>query len=422
MTGFRRLFLYPAAFVRTTHSGQAEGRRTPLYDFHLAQNAKLINFCGYSLPIQYNSQSIIDSHNHVRRRCGVFDVSHMLQVRVFGSDRIHFMETLTTADLAELPAGSGTLSVYLNDRGGILDDVIINVCKEPYLYVVSNAACAEKITNLLKEKREHFTKLGRDVQLDFMTDRALLAVQGPEAHETIKKGITATERTTFEDIYFMETALFSSIFGLKADGLPIRITRCGYTGEDGYEIKVPAELSVDLANWLTVFTNVKPVGLAARDTLRLEAGMCLYGNDLFEERTPVESSLGWLIGKRRRSSPSQRPFPGSELVLNQLNNPRTLTHKRIGLASNLGPPARTGAKLYVQGETTPIGEVTSGCYSPTLRRNIAMAYVKPDFANPGQQLHAEIREKHFPFIVTALPFVPNRFVRRPTKRDSVRVA
>ncbi|KAF8572133.1 hypothetical protein P879_00475 [Paragonimus westermani] len=412
VTKFRNFFIRPS-LVRAKHSKAMEPKRTPFYDFHLTQGAKLIEFCGFAMPIQYESQNILDSHHHVRNHCGIFDVSHMLQVKVLGNDRVNFMESLTTADLVNLPAGSGTLSVYLNESGGILDDVIINVCKEPYLYVVSNAACAEKISKHLKENQETFRKLGKDVTVELSNDKALVAIQGPEAHDIVRTGIPSAEWPTFDDLFFMETAQFSSFFGLCLESEPIRITRCGYTGEDGYEVSLPAQLAVELGHCLMKVKQVKPIGLAARDTLRLEAGMCLYGNDLDETTTPIEASLNWLVGKRRRQITAQPLFPGAEYVLNQLYKKTPITRKRIGLKGEFGPQARPGSKIFAPQSDIQVGNVTSGCLSPTLGQNIAMAYVKPDFISHGQELAVEIRKKLHKFTVCNIPFVQNRYVRRP---------
>ncbi|VDP94683.1 unnamed protein product [Echinostoma caproni] len=263
-------------------------KKTPFYDFHVAENAKLVDFCGFSLPIVYKAQSIIDSHRHVRTNCGIFDVSHMLQTKLSGADRIKFMESLTVSDLQGLRKGCGTLSVFLNDNGGIVDDLIITVCREPYLYVVSNAACAAKVRAHLTEKQKAFVSSGNEVNLEFL-DHALLAVQGPKANSIIREGIQHNDRPIFDDLYHMESTVISSLF-------EIRITRCGYTGEDGYEISIPSSLALPLARKLREYGSVRPIGLAARDTLRLEGGMCLYGNELSETTSPVEAALTWLIG------------------------------------------------------------------------------------------------------------------------------
>lgn len=374
----------------------------------------MIDFCGYSLPIVYRSQSIIDSHRHVRANCGIFDVSHMLQLIVSGVDRIKFMESLTVSDLQGLARGSGTLSVYLNDNGGIIDDLIINVCREPYLYVVSNAACAMKVRKHLAERQKAFVASGNEVHLQFL-DHALLAIQGPKANEIVGYGISRNDQPLFDDLYFMETTIISSLFGLSHPMEDIRITRCGYTGEDGYEISLPATLALPLARKLREFDQVKPIGLAARDTLRLEGGMCLYGNDLSETTTPVEASLIWLIGKRRRKQDDSPHFPGFERIQKQLTDKTTVKQKRVGLSGPSGPQPRPGSKVVCDSLSgqTEVGEVTSGCMSPSLGHNISMGYVRSDLAVTGQKLQVMIRGKLFPYTVTALPFVPNHYVRRP---------
>ncbi|KER19647.1 hypothetical protein T265_11633 [Opisthorchis viverrini] len=396
--------------VRTNSTGAL---RTPFYDFHISHGAKIVDFCGFSLPIQYAQQNILDSHNYVRKNCGIFDVSHMLQVRIHGADRLYFMESLTSSDLLNLPPGTGTLSVYLKDDGGILDDLIINKCTEPYLYVVSNAACAEKITSHLRMKQIEFSQSGKDATVEFLGRYALLAVQGPESYNILRQNTDTEGQRILDNLYFMESSIIPSLFGLNDSSDPIRITRCGYTGEDGYEISVPDKLALELANRMMETRRVKPIGLAARDTLRLEAGMCLYGNDLSESVTPVEASLSWLVGKRRRQASSDPPIRGGKKILAQLKDKAQVSERRIGIAGGTGPQARTGAKIFSDKIDGPVGQVTSGCLSPTLGRNIAMAYVKSEFTNPGEKLHVEIRQKLYPFTVTSLPFVPNRYVRRP---------
>ncbi|THD23795.1 Aminomethyltransferase [Fasciola hepatica] len=413
--------LFATGFLRVSRrlshaeSNVQKALKTPFYDFHVAEGAKLIDFFGYSLPIVYHSQSIIDSHRHVRAQCGIFDVSHMLQLKVSGADRIKFMESLTVSDLQALPRGSGTLSVYLNENGGIIDDLIIHVCREPYLYVVSNAACAGKVRKHLIDKQKEFVASGNDVNLRFL-DHALLAVQGPKANEVVRNGVSPTDRSSFEDLYFMETTVISSLFGLSHPTEEIRITRCGYTGEDGYEISLPATVALPLARKLCEFDEVKPIGLAARDTLRLEGGMCLYGNDLSETTTPVEASLAWLIGKRRRKQGDSMHFPGFERIHQQLSDKTAVKQKRVGLSGPSGPQPRPGSKVVcvtASGNTDEVGQVTSGCLSPSLGHNISMAYVRSDLAVPGQKLQVVIRGKQFPYTVTGLPFVPNHYVRRP---------
>ncbi|KAK4472708.1 hypothetical protein MN116_003935 [Schistosoma mekongi] len=385
-------------------------RRTPLYDFHLSQKARMVDFCNYIMPLQYSDQSIIDSHHFVRQHCGLFDVSHMLQMQVFGNDRVNFLESLTCADINGLSSSVGTLSVFLLDNGGILDDTIIMKCKEPYLYVVSNAACSSKIQAHVTKMMIKCIESGQQVELEVLKN-ALLALQGPDAYSVLRSGISPTDVQNFENLYFMESMLVDSLFGFKTSGSGIRLTRCGYTGEDGYEISIPSEIAIPIAEILVRHSCVKPVGLAARDTLRLEAGLCLYGNDISEETTPVEASLSWLISKQRRLGRDPK-FPGYSVIINQLKNKNEVKHKRIGLIYESGPPARRGSKIFDQSMQLEIGTVTSGCFSPTLNTNIGMAYVKSEFGENGRQLFVQIRHKFYPCIITKMPFITTKYVRR----------
>ncbi|CAL8075600.1 unnamed protein product [Calicophoron daubneyi] len=336
----------------------------------------------------------------------------MLQTKVSGDDRFSFMESLTVADLLGLKPGSGTLSVYTNPSGGIMDDLIVHVCKEPYLYVVSNACCADKIKTHLTTAMKTPFQSGKNVKIEFL-DNALLAVQGPKAHSVIKDGIATSDISKFENLYFMETMLISSFFGLYEKSREIRITRCGYTGEDGYEISIPASLALPIGDRLCNNKEVRPIGLAARDTLRLEGGMCLYGNDLEESITPVEASLSWLISKRRRNEACTPRFPGYSRIKEQLKKKSEIGRRRIGLKGLKGPVPRHGMPIFCGVDTNQVGEVTSGCFSPTLKCNIAMAYVKPDYCANQTELFIEVRKKRYPFTVSTLPFVPNHYVKRP---------
>ncbi|VDP59118.1 unnamed protein product [Schistosoma mattheei] len=215
-------------------------------------------------------------------------------MQVSGKDRFSFLESLTCADIEGLPISSGTLSVFLLSSGGILDDTIILKCKEPYLYIVSNAACSSKIKNhkmMTKDVND-----GKEINIKVL-NHSLLALQGPDSYSVLRAGISSTDIRNFENLFFMESMLIDSIYGLNTPDGDIRLTRCGYTGEDGYEISVPSEIAIPIAEVLVKNPSVKPIGLAARDTLRLEAGLCLYGSDISEETTPVEASLSWLICK-----------------------------------------------------------------------------------------------------------------------------
>ncbi|CAH8447884.1 unnamed protein product [Schistosoma mattheei] len=385
-------------------------KRTPLYDFHISHKAKMVDFCNFLMPLHYSDQSIIDSHQFVRQHCGLFDVSHMLQMQVSGKDRFSFLESLTCADIEGLPISSGTLSVFLLSSGGILDDTIILKCKEPYLYIVSNAACSSKIKNHVTKMMTKDVNDGKEINIKVL-NHSLLALQGPDSYSVLRAGISSTDIRNFENLFFMESMLIDSIYGLNTPDGDIRLTRCGYTGEDGYEISVPSEIAIPIAEVLVKNPSVKPIGLAARDTLRLEAGLCLYGSDISEETTPVEASLSWLISKRRRLCKDPK-FPGCSIITDQLKNRSALKNKRIGLICESGPPARNGAKIFDQSLQLEIGVITSGCFSPTLSKNIAMAYVKSEYCENDRQLFVQIRQKFYQYTVTKMPFVATKYVRR----------
>ncbi|XP_073501291.1 aminomethyltransferase, mitochondrial isoform X1 [Phyllobates terribilis] len=320
-------------------------RRTALYDFHCAHGGRMVEFCGWSLPLQY-AEGHVASHLHTRRHCSLFDVSHMLQTRIHGKDRVAFIESLVVGDIAELRPNQ----------------------------------------NKLQDFR------GRDVALE-PVDCALLALQGPSTAEVLRPGLSDDlSRLTFM------TGVTTTVFGISG----CRVTRCGYTGEDGVEISVPGHRAVELAERLLQSAEVKLAGLAARDSLRLEAGLCLYGNDIDETTNPVEASLVWTIGKRRRAA---MDFPGAAIIVPQIKG--RVTRKRVGLSST-GPPARQHTPiLNLEGRV--IGEVTSGCPSPSLRVNVAMGYVEPEFAKPGTALHLDVRRKMVDGATCKMPFLPSKY-------------
>ncbi|KAM4821664.1 aminomethyltransferase, mitochondrial isoform 2-T3 [Thomomys bottae] len=351
----------------------------------------MVAFAGWSLPVQYQ-ESHIDSHLHTRRHCSLFDVSHMLQTKIFGCDRVKLMESLVVGDIAELRPNQGTLSLFTNEAGGILDDLIVTNTSEGHLYVVSNAGCWDKDLTLMQDKVKELQKKSCDVDLQ-VVDNALLALQGPTAVQVLQTGVSDDLRK----LPFMTSAVME-VFGVSG----CRVTRCGYTGEDGVEISVPAAEAVHLATALLKNPEVKLAGLAARDSLRLEAGLCLYGNDIDEHTTPVEGSLSWTLGKRRRSA---MDFPGAKVILPQLKG--ELQRKRVGLICE-GAPMRAHSPI-LSPEGTVIGTVTSGCPSPCLKKNMAMGYVPSKFSKPGTQLLVEIRRKQQMAVVSKMPFVPTNY-------------
>lgn len=390
--GLLRVSAFTKHHIRTFSKSQTllTLKRTCLYDLHVHNGGKMVPFAGWEMPVQYK-EGISSSHLHVRSDAGLFDVSHMLQTKVTGKDKISFMESLTVADVESLNENQGTLSVFTNDTGGILDDLIINKTTDGYLYVVSNAGCAEKdLTNMLTQA-ELFRNAGKDVEVNIICN-GLLALQGPSMSKVLQEGVDFDLNT----LPFMTNRL-CSVYGIP----DCRVTRCGYTGEDGVEISVPAEKSVELAIRLTSSKqgNVQLIGLGARDSLRLEAGLCLYGNDIDETTSPVEATLLWTIGKRRRD---EGDFPGASVILDQIK--QKPTRKRIGFISE-GPPARGGTKVFDESGSKQIGELTSGCPSPSLKKNISMGYVETPFSKVGTKVQFEVRKKMVNAIVSKMPFV-----------------
>uniref|UniRef100_A0A8C4XII0 Aminomethyltransferase n=1 Tax=Erpetoichthys calabaricus TaxID=27687 RepID=A0A8C4XII0_ERPCA len=393
ITANRWGFLRGAFDVGCRLASTSEGalKRTPLYEFHRDQGGKMVEFAGWSMPVQYKD-SHISSHLHTRQHCSIFDVSHMLQTKVHGKDGVKFMESMVVGDIAELKDNQGTLSLFTNEKGGIIDDLIVTKTDLGYLYVVSNAGCAEKDSAHMQAKLREFKAAGHDADLEFL-DYALIALQGPASARVLQAGMC----DDLTKLTFM-TSRISKVFGIPE----CRVTRCGYTGEDGVEISVPAKHAVQLAESLLKDNAVKMAGLGARDSLRLEAGLCLYGNDIDENTTPVEASLVWTIGKRRRTT---LDFPGASVVVPQIKG--KTTRKRVGLLSE-GPPVRQHTPI-LSPEGKVIGEVTSGCPSPCLKQNVAMGYVETEFSKVGTPVKVEVRKKVVDAVVSKMPFVPTRY-------------
>ncbi|KAH8333215.1 hypothetical protein KR074_012257 [Drosophila pseudoananassae] len=391
--------------LRHASASAGEGQRTALYDFHVKKGGKIVNFGGYALPVQYSEQSIIASHLHTRQVGSVFDVSHMLQTRVFGKDAAACLESVCTADILGTMNGSGTLTVFTNEQGGILDDLIVNKVSEKELYVVSNAAMKEQDIGIMSEAVKKFKSQGKDVTIEFLTpsDQSLVAVQGPQVAKELAKLLD--KNVSLDQVYFMQS------FVTTLAGIPdVRITRCGYTGEDGVEISVKSNQVQNLTEALLESGSLKLAGLGARDSLRLEAGLCLYGSDIDEKTTPVEAALAWLVAKRRRSA---QDFPGCETILGQLKN--GVSRRRVGLQvlGQKPPPARAGVAIFSQGEH--VGKVTSGCPSPSAGKNIAMGYVAENLKAPGTKVELKIREKVYEAEVAKMPFVKANYYNKPKK-------
>ncbi len=366
--------------------------KTPLHDLHIELGARMVPFAGYSMPVQYPA-GLMAEHLHTRTAAGLFDVSHMGQLRLEGPDAGAAFESLMPVDVMDLAVGKQRYGLLLNDAGGIMDDLMFFNTGISIFIIVNGACKAVDMAHIQK-------KIGTRCKVIPMPEMALLALQGPQA-------VTALSRLApgVEKLVFMTGGRFD------VAGCDCFLTRSGYTGEDGFEISVHADQAEKLARALLAQAEVKPVGLGARNSLRLEAGLCLYGNDIDATTTPVEASLNWAIQKVRRAGGARAGgFPGAEKILAQLADPRTLTRKRVGLMALERIPVRDHTALHaLTGEA--IGEVTSGLLGPSINQPVAMGYVGPEFATMGTQLNAMVRGKPVLMQVTAMPFVPAHYFR-----------
>lgn len=375
-------------------------KRTALHADHVALGGRMVPFCGWDMPVQYK-ESIIDTHTHTRTHAGLFDVSHMGQLKLHGRDRVEFMESLVVGDIKGLATDNARLSLFTNEQGGIKDDTVITNGAD-WLYVVVNAGCADKDLAHIQEHLARFKASGKEVDLEILSpDYSLVALQGPEAAAVVGEHIAGGPES-------LRGLAFMSGRDTRFDSLPVRITRCGYTGEDGFEISVPTSDAVTLWRTLLQHTGkVMPVGLAARDSLRLEAGLCLYGNDITEETTPIEAGLAWTIGKRRRA---EGGFPGADVILKQIKE--GVTRKRVGFVLGEGI-ARAHATVHDEkGEL--LGEATSGGYGPSLKKAVGMTYLPTALAKNGTPIQVQVRKKFYPATVAAMPFHPTNYYK-PTQ-------
>jgi len=364
---------------------------TPLHALHLEVGAKMVPFAGYDMPVQY-ALGVKKEHLHTREAAGLFDVSHMGQLRLHGEGAAAALETLVPVDVVDLAEGKQRYAFFTNEQGGILDDLMVANLGD-HLFVVVNAACKEQDINHLQ------AHLPSGVELEIIDDRALLALQGPKAAEVL-----ARLQPAVADMLFMD------IQQVQIDGIDCIVSRSGYTGEDGYEISVPADKAETLARTLTAFEEVEWIGLGARDSLRLECGLCLYGHDLDETTTPVEASLLWAIQPVRRTGGAREGgFPGADIILSQIAT-KDVSRKRVGLVGQTKAPVREGTELF-DAEGAKIGIVTSGTAGPTAGIPVSMAYVRADLSAIGTEVFAEVRGKMLPMLVEKMPFVPQRYYR-----------
>lgn len=368
--------------------------RTPLYNLHLELGAKMVPFAGYDMPVQYPT-GVLSEHLHTRSAAGLFDVSHMGQIRLRGESFAAVaaaLERLCPADFAGLAPGQQRYSFFTNNAGGILDDLMVTRAGKgdasDHLLMVVNASCKAQDLSHLQSNLNH------RCEIEALEDRALLALQGPQAGAVMAR-------------LAPESAAMTFMTGrpLTVAGLQCFATRSGYTGEDGFEISVLARESETLARRLLAEPEVKPIGLGARDSLRLEAGLCLYGNDITTSTNPVEASLVWAIQKRRRE---QGGFPGAGIVQRQLAEGPS--RKRVGILPEGKAPARAHTEIANEhGEI--VGEITSGGFGPSVNGPVAMGYVRADLAKIGTPLQLMVRGKALPARVAAMPFTPHCYHR-----------
>lgn len=377
--------------------------KTPLYDQHVKLGATMVPFAGYSMPVLYKDQSHIQSHHWTRNNCGVFDVSHMLQHKISGPGTTEFLEKITPTDFKSLKPFQSHLSVLLNQNGGVVDDTIITKHDDDSFYIVTNAGCREKDIAFIKDELKKFDTNNKIVHENF--EGTLLAIQGPKSQEIVSK----FTNTPLNDLYFGNSR-FIDLKGFGTDA-KFHIARGGYTGEDGFEISIPNDkIGVDFFNALLEYDQiVKPIGLAARDSLRLEAGMCLYGHELNDNVTPIEASLNWLVSKSRRDSSAT--FNGASKILEQINNPKSVAFKRVGLVSK-GPSPRHGNKIFSADEPTKeIGTICSGSPSPSSGGNVAQAFIYKPYQKTGTKVMVEIRGKLRDAEVAKMPFYPTSYYK-----------
>jgi aminomethyltransferase len=405
---------------RVSASQEQELKKTPLHALHVELGARMVPFAGYSMPVQYPA-GLMAEHKHTRTAAGLFDVSHMGQLQLVGPDAAAAFESLMPVDVIGLGPNKQRYGLLLTDEGTVIDDLMfvnigdLSLAGPPQeanapsggsspsgerggsnIFVIVNGACKEGDIAHLQ------AKIGSRCQVVPLPERGLLALQGPKAVDALSRLVPGVEK-----LVFMTGGAFAW------NGGELYITRSGYTGEDGFEISVHESQAEALARALLAQPEVQPIGLGARNSLRLEAGLCLYGNDIDTTTTPVEANLNWAMQKVRRTGGDRAGgFPGANKVLGQLDGSVPVARKRVGLVALERVPVREHTELQ-DAQGTRIGEVTSGLLGPTADKPIAMAYVDAQHAAPGTRVNALVRGKAVPMEVAALPFVPNRYYRGP---------
>jgi aminomethyltransferase len=370
---------------------------TPLHALHVALGGKMVPFAGYDMPVQY-TPGVLKEHLHTRSSCGLFDVSHMGQIALKPksgrvADAALALERLVPQDIVSLPPGRQRYAQFTNEAGGILDDLMVANFGD-HLFVVVNAACKEADEAHL---RAHLSEV---CNIESLADRALIALQGPRAESALARFWAEAPAMRFMDA------------GARTvDGLACFVSRSGYTGEDGFEISVPAADAERLVTHLLNNEDVLPIGLGARDSLRLEAGLCLYGHDIDETTTPVEAALEWSVQKNRRPGGARAGgFPGTDKILAQFG--QGAPRRRVGLRPEGRAPVREGALLFADPTASePVGRVTSGGFGPSLNAPVAMGYLPAELAGIGTPVFAEVRGQRLPLKVSAMPFIQTTYKR-----------
>lgn len=376
--------------------------KTALYDMHLSLGGKMVPFAGYELPVQYDGLGVMKEHKHTRdEKCAsLFDVSHMGQIHWHGKDATSFLERMVCGDIASMKPGEGKLSLIMQETGGIMDDTVISNAGD-YIHMVVNGACKMKDMAHFQHYLDAEFR-GADVQMEYLADQQLLALQGPGAAIALQRQAPELELSKMP---FMATCL-TTIAGVPN----CRLTRCGYTGEDGFEVSASHGAAPALAEALLAQPEVEPAGLGARDSLRLEAGLCLYGNDIDEGTNPVEAALAWTLGGPAGRRRQDQRFLGAKTFLTEEGKLKKVLRKRVGIAG-MKIPARAGVEIFAENGSEPVGSITSGCPAPTLGSPVAMGYVSADLAKVGTAVQLKVRGKMVPATVTKMPFVEPRYFR-----------
>jgi aminomethyltransferase len=386
------VFSFIKICVQMQETMSAPIKQTTLNALHKRLGAKMAPFAGYEMPIQYPTMGVLKEHLHTRSKAGVFDVAHMGQVRFFGKDREAFLEWVTPADIKALPEAGARLTVLTNEAGGVIDDCIITRFAD-HAFVVINAGCKDKDLVHLNKKLAEFKG---DVHME-VVDRSLIALQGPKAMESLSAYVGGLEKLPF----------MTGLLGQSVKGMPVQITRCGYTGEDGFEIAAEHKDIESLTNLLLTNPDVQMIGLGARDSLRMEAGMCLYGHELDETINPVSARLMWTVTKRRIA---EGGFIGYDKIKEFKEKQELVPRLRVGIVSQ-GSVARENVSIVVDGKE--VGRTTSGCPSPSTGKNVAMGYIDRAFSKNNQKVMLNVRNKMIEGTIVSTPFHPTSYYKLP---------